>query len=152
MLPSMVDVPRSDQEWHLRAVIPEWLTRPPEHEVLRRERAAHDAREAARVEAVEQRAVRDTLRAAVLFALAVQLVLTGFAVIPLLQATGLGVLFGLALYRLDEAVWLWIVGGVALSWIASLGTALNVALIVGVCVSGICATVVGILRDPSFRI
>ena len=105
----MIEVPRSDQERHLRAVIPEWLTRPPEHEVLRRQRLADEAREDARIESHARRRLAETVRSVVLFTTIVQLALTGFALLPMLAALGLGLVLGPLVHRLDEGIFVWIV-------------------------------------------
>lgn len=148
----MVEVPRADQERHLRAVIPEWLTRPPEVELVRRAQLAAEAREDQRVARHERRVFADTLRAAILLAAAIQLAVSGLAWWPLLGALALGAVLGALLHRLDEGVFAWVVAGALIGWFAARSDVHPFGLVIWPCVAGLTGTVVGIVRDPQFRL
>lgn len=148
----MVDVPRADQERHLRAIIPEWLTRPPEHELLRRQRLADEAALDARIDGVERRLLRDTVRAGALFALGVQLMLTGFAPKPLVAALLLGLALGWVAHRLGEGVFVWVIMGFALGIAAAGWMPGPIAPLLAPGLAALVGAVVGTLRDPAFRI
>ena len=148
----MVDVPRADQERHLRAIIPEWLTRPPEHEVLLRQRREDEAREAARVALVARREVASRLRAGVGFALAVQVFLTQVALAPLGLAALVGLGLGAVLQWRDEGGFTWAFGGIVVGFNAALWLESPILTMIATCCTGLVGGVVGVLRDPLFRI
>jgi hypothetical protein len=148
----MVDVPRSDQERHLRAIIPEWLTRPPEHEILRRQKLADEAALDARIQVVELRLMRDTVRASALLALGVQLMFTGFAPKPLVAALALGLVLGWAVHRLGEGVFVWVIAGLLFGVSAAAWMGGPIAPLMAPGLSALIGGVVGTLRDPAFKI
>jgi hypothetical protein len=148
----MVDVPRSDQERHLRAIIPEWLTRPPEHEILFRQRLADEAALDAEIQGFERRERFDTVRAGTLLALFVQLMFTGFALQPLLGALALGLVLGWVLHLLGENVIVWVLTGFVFGIATAVWMGGTIAPVMAPCLAAIIAGVVGMLRDPAFRI
>lgn len=148
----MVDVPRSDQERHLRAIIPEWLTRPPEHEILLRQRVADEAALDARIQGVVRRELWDTLRAGALFGAGAQLLFTGFAPQPLAAALVIGVALGWFVHRVGEGMYVWMIAGLLLGCAATVWMTGVLALLVAPCLGAIIGGVVGIMRDPSFRV
>jgi hypothetical protein len=148
----MVDVPRSDQERHLRAIIPEWLTRPPEHEILRRKQLADEAALDARIQGVERRELWDTLRAGALLGGGSQLMFTGFAPLPLAAALVLGLALGWFVHRIGEGMYVWMITGLLLGCAATVWMSGAFALLVTPCLAAMIGGVVGIVRDPSFRI
>jgi hypothetical protein len=148
----MVDVPRSDQERHLRAIIPEWLTRPPEQEMLRRQQLADEAALDAHIQGVERREVLDTVRAAALLALGVQFMFTGFAPKPLLAALVLGLALGWVVHRVGEGVFVWVVTGLACGIAAAAWMGGPIAPVMAPGLAALIGGIVGTLRDPVFRV
>ena len=148
----MVDVPRSDQERHLRAIIPEWLTAPPEHEILRRQRLADEAALDARIQGVERREALDTVRAATLLALGVEFMFTGFAPKPLVAALLLGLALGWVVQRLGEGVFIWVIAGSCCGIAAAAWMGSPIAPVMAPGLAALIGGVVGTLRDPLFRI
>ncbi len=147
-----MDVPRTDQERHLRAIIPEWLTRPPEHEILLRQRREDEAREAARISAVAASERRARLRAGVGFALAVQVAITGFALAPVGAALLTGLVLGAVLQWMDEGGFTWTIAGVVMGLQATAWLGEPIFTMVVTCVTGLVGGVIGVVRDPLFRI
>lgn len=148
----MVDVPRSDQERHLRAIIPEWLTRPPEHELLRRQQLADEAALDARIQGVERRELWDTLRASALLGAGAQLMFTGFAPMPLAAALVLGLVLGWFVHRIGEGMYVWMIVGLLLGSAATVWMSGAIAMLVAPCLAAMIGGVVGIVRDPAFRV
>lgn len=148
----MVDVPRSDQERHLRAIIPEWLTRPPEHELLRRQQIADEAALDARIQGVERRVLWDTLRVGALFGGGTQLLFTGFAPLPLAAALVLGLVLSWFVHRIGEGMFVWMIAGLLLGCAATVWMSGAFALLVAPCLAAMIGGVVGVVRDPSYRV
>lgn len=149
----MVDVPRHDQEAHLRAIIPEWLTRPPEVEVLRRQQLADQASEDTRIRGLARRERTDTVRSVVVFTVLVQLAFGGLAAVPLLGALVLGALLGTLMHLVGEGVFIWVVASALMGWSAALWSGgLAITYVVAPCAAGLVGAVVGVVRDPLFRI
>lgn len=148
----MIDVPRADQERHLRAIVPEWLTRPPEQEVLRRQRLAYEAARAAELAGLARREVLDTVRAGALLALVAQFLITGFAPAPLAAAVALGVVLGYLVHLAGEGIPVWMAAGVAVGAVAAVWLGGVIALVTAPCAGALAGAVVGIVRDPAFRV
>jgi hypothetical protein len=153
----MVEVPRHDANAPLRAVIPEWLTRPPEVEIMRREAAAVEAQESAAIDLAETRRMRS---AALLGALILVGSVVTYCLLSAKSPSALGVFLalvtggitGLAAWRLGDGVHTWgIACGVAAFGLAIYdGSALTKVFLPGM--AAMIAVVAGFGRDPSFRI
>lgn len=148
----MIDVPRDDAAAPLRAVIPEWLTKPPEIEIqLRQARAEREKWDAALARAGRTRCF-GAVRAALCVALPCVVAFEGFAPLPLASAVAVGATAGYALHRLDEGILAWTIAGLAMGCLLIPCIDGLLGRIFVPAMAAVMGNVAGVVRDPSFRL